>query len=86
VLDALRRIQLCNVVFEMRRKHHPVTIALIDLDHFKRFNDTWRHDAGDLVLKTMAQVFRAHFLAEDVIGWYGGEEFSVISAKLRLQM
>ena len=61
-----------------RRKNHSVTVALIDLDHFKRFNDTWGHDAGDLVLKTIAQVFRSHFRAEDVICRYGGEEFSVI--------
>jgi len=61
-----------------RRKNHPVTVALVDLDHFKRFNDTWGHDAGDLVLKTMAQIFRSHFRAEDVICRYGGEEFSII--------
>ena len=61
-----------------RRKQHPVTVALIDLDHFKHFNDTWGHDAGDLVLKTMAQIFRSHFRAEDVICRYGGEEFSII--------
>jgi len=61
-----------------RRKNHPVTVALVDLDHFKRFNDTWGHEAGDLVLKTMAQIFRSHFRAEDVICRYGGEEFSII--------
>jgi len=61
-----------------RRKQHPVTVALIDLDHFKRFNGTWGHDAGDLVLKTMAQIFRRHFRAEEVICRYGGEEFSII--------
>src|SRR6266550_4682946 len=61
-----------------RRKNHPVTVALVDLDHFKRFNDTWGHDAGDVVLKTMAQIFRSHFRAEDVICRYGGEEFSII--------
>jgi diguanylate cyclase (GGDEF)-like protein len=61
-----------------RRKNHPITVALIDLDHFKRFNDTWGHDAGDLVLKTMAQVFRRYFRSEDVVCRYGGEEFSVI--------
>src|SRR5207249_8139925 len=59
-------------------KNHPVTVALVGLDHFKHFNDTWGHDAGDLVLKAMAQIFRSHFRAEDVICRYGGEEFSII--------
>src|SRR2546427_13253375 len=61
-----------------RRKNHPVTVALVDLDHFKRFNDTWGHEAGDLVMTTMPELFRSHFRAEDVICRYGGEEFSII--------
>jgi diguanylate cyclase (GGDEF)-like protein len=68
-----------------RRKQHPVTVALIDLDHFKRFHDTWGHDAGDLVLKTMAQIFGGHFRTEDVICRYGGEEFSIILPEASIQ-
>jgi diguanylate cyclase (GGDEF)-like protein len=48
------------------------------LDHFKRFNDTFGHDAGDTVLRRMAEVFRELFRGDDVICRYGGEEFAVI--------
>jgi len=61
-----------------RRKQRPLAIIFIDLDHFKHFNDTFGHDAGDSVLKSMADSFRVHFRTDDVICRYGGEEFAVI--------
>jgi diguanylate cyclase (GGDEF)-like protein/PAS domain S-box-containing protein len=60
------------------RKNHPVSVLFIDLDHFKRFNDTFGHDAGDLVLRSIADVFRKLFRVDDVICRYGGEEFGII--------
>jgi diguanylate cyclase (GGDEF)-like protein/PAS domain S-box-containing protein len=60
------------------RKNHPVSVLFIDLDHFKRFNDTFGHDAGDLVLRSIADVFRKQFRVDDVICRYGGEEFGII--------
>jgi len=61
-----------------RRKQRSLAIIFLDLDHFKRFNDTFGHDAGDSVLKSIADIFRVHFRADDVICRYGGEEFAVI--------
>jgi diguanylate cyclase (GGDEF)-like protein/PAS domain S-box-containing protein len=61
-----------------KRKNHPLTVLFLDLDHFKRFNDAFGHDAGDLVLRSMAEVFRKYFRGDDVICRYGGEEFAVI--------
>jgi diguanylate cyclase (GGDEF)-like protein/PAS domain S-box-containing protein len=61
-----------------KRKKRPLTIILADLDHFKRFNDAFGHDAGDLILKTMAELFLRHFRGDDVICRYGGEEFAII--------
>jgi diguanylate cyclase (GGDEF)-like protein/PAS domain S-box-containing protein len=61
-----------------KRKNHPLTVLFLDLDHFKRFNDTFGHDAGDLVLRSMAEVFRNYFRGDDVVCRYGGEEFAVI--------
>jgi diguanylate cyclase (GGDEF)-like protein/PAS domain S-box-containing protein len=60
------------------RKNHPVSVLFVDLDHFKRFNDTFGHDAGDLVLRSIADLFRQVFRVDDVICRYGGEEFGII--------
>src|SRR6202035_3951061 len=76
-----RRFMEESLEREMRRallKNHPVSVLFIDLDHFKRFNDTFGHDAGDLVLRSVADLFRKFFRADDVICRYGGEEFAII--------
>ncbi|MET3433454.1 diguanylate cyclase [Herbaspirillum seropedicae] len=53
-------------------------LLLLDLDHFKRINDTHGHLVGDEVLRNFAQLLRIHLREEDLIGRYGGEEFVVI--------
>lgn len=66
---------------------HPgetVSLALMDLDYFKKVNDTYGHDGGDLVLKTMAKLLVAHF-AEFVVARFGGEEFCVLMPGLALE-
>ena len=60
------------------RKKHPLSVLFLDLDHFKRFNDTFGHDAGDMVLRSMADLFRDFFRATDICCRYGGEEFAII--------
>jgi diguanylate cyclase (GGDEF)-like protein len=57
-----------------RRDEKPVAVALFDLDHFKRINDTAGHDTGDEVLREVARVFRAAARASDVLVRWGGEE------------
>ena len=61
-----------------RRKKHALSVLLVDLDHFKVFNDTFGHDAGDFVLQSLADVFRNFFRSDDVACRYGGEEFAFI--------
>ena len=54
------------------------TTLMLDIDHFKRVNDTHGHQAGDVVLKSFAQAASASLRATDVLGRYGGEEFMAI--------
>ncbi|WP_296660400.1 diguanylate cyclase [Paraburkholderia sp.] len=61
-----------------RASRYASSLLLVDLDHFKRVNDTHGHPAGDVVLQTFATTLRAHFRECDQIGRYGGEEFGVV--------
>ncbi len=58
--------------------HFPMTIVVVDIDHFKRVNDTYGHDTGDMVLKHMARLFRRNIRELDVVARIGGEEFLII--------
>ena len=60
------------------RKGHSIAILMIDLDHFKLFNDNFGHEAGDYVLKATAQVFKDSLRQEDIACRYGGEEFCIV--------
>ncbi|WP_297953223.1 sensor domain-containing diguanylate cyclase [uncultured Desulfobulbus sp.] len=60
---------------EMRRYGIPFGLLFMDIDFFKRFNDTYGHDVGDAVLKLVANTFTANSRAFDVYGRWGGEEF-----------
>ncbi len=53
-------------------------IAMIDIDHFKRVNDTLSHETGDRVLRTVARLLRDELRAPDVVARYGGEEFTAV--------
>lgn len=57
----------------------PLSLVMCDVDHFKRFNDEFGHDAGDAVLKAVAAEMAAHFRDGDVVCRFGGEEFTVIA-------
>lgn len=56
----------------------PFALAVVDLDFFKRVNDTHGHSAGDLALKQVGQVINSHVSADDIAGRYGGEEFLIV--------
>jgi len=64
---------------EWERKQQPFSMALIDIDHFKRINDTYGHPAGDAVLQRVAQLLHDHLDAAHCVARYGGEEFAVLS-------
>jgi two-component system, cell cycle response regulator len=67
--------QLSGMVSGARRHDRPLTIAIIDIDHFKGVNDRHGHAEGDRVLAAVAHALRDHLRAEDQLGRMGGEEF-----------
>lgn len=60
------------------RSDAPLSLAMLDLDHFKRFNDTYGHDAGDVMLRESGRVLRDNLRKSDIACRYGGEEFLVV--------
>lgn len=71
-----RRHFFYSVTHELRNSPEQQTVALVDLDHFKKINDTYGHDAGDKVLKDIARLLASHF-ADVFVSRFGGEEFCV---------
>ena len=61
-----------------KRKEAPFCVILLDLDHFKDVNDTWGHDAGDIVLKEVAKVLEESVRGSDIAVRHGGEEFAIV--------
>ncbi len=70
--------ELFTEVDRASRYDRPLSVAFVDIDHFKQVNDTYGHGAGDIVLRGVAQTVRANLRTTDVIGRYGGEEFMLI--------
>lgn len=68
-----------------RRYEHAFSIAMIDVDHFKSFNDMEGHLMGDEALKKIAQIFRAKLRRTDVLARYGGEEFCLLMPETGLR-
>ncbi|MBT3236167.1 MAG: GGDEF domain-containing protein [Bdellovibrionales bacterium] len=65
---------------------HPLSLMLFDLDHFKKVNDNFGHDAGDYVLKELADLIREHGAREmDTFARYGGEEFVILLPKTTIK-
>lgn len=61
-----------------RRSRRPLGILMVDIDHFKKFNDTYGHSMGDLVLRTFADTAKRSLRHGNLVARYGGEEFTVV--------
>ncbi len=70
---------LAHHVERVQRNGHPLTIAILDLDHFKLVNDNHGHGAGDEVLQTFARIAQAGLTGAETLARWGGEEFLVLS-------
>ena len=68
-----------------RRYGRTLSMVLIDVDHFKRINDTFGHLAGDAVLKEVASAIKKRIRKEDLLARYGGEEFAVLTPEVDLK-
>jgi diguanylate cyclase (GGDEF)-like protein len=60
------------------RKNRPLSVIMLDVDHFKRVNDTFGHDAGDAVLRRLGLVLQGHVRGSDIACRIGGEEFALL--------
>ncbi len=70
-----------RLVYELDRVvryHRPLTLAVLDVDLFKHFNDTWGHDMGDAVLRQLSKIAQRTLRRVDLVARYGGEEFVVL--------
>ena len=84
--DSLTGLWNRGAIFDLYRKEHararresrPLSVVMVDLDHFKRVNDTYGHPAGDAVLREAARRLGAGTRTYDAVGRYGGEEFLVL--------
>jgi len=72
--------RLSEEILRAEKGHYPVSLFIFDLDHFKHYNDTQGHQAGDEVLKLTGQILRETVRPDDIPARYGGEEFIVILA------
>jgi diguanylate cyclase (GGDEF)-like protein len=67
------------------RYGRPLSVAFLDIDHFKQVNDTYGHAFGDVVLRGVAQAIASNVRTTDVVGRYGGEEFMLILAETSVE-
>jgi diguanylate cyclase (GGDEF)-like protein/PAS domain S-box-containing protein len=67
------------------RDNYPVTVVIMDMDHFKNFNDNYGHRCGDLVLQAFARFLTDHTRRSDVVCRYGGEEFVILMPNASMQ-
>lgn len=70
--------QLDREVARAIRQGTQLSFAMIDIDHFKKVNDTYGHPAGDRVIKNLSRMLKQRLRTTDMIGRYGGEEFAVV--------
>ena len=69
---------LARELHRAQRGNWPLCVVMLDLDHFKPFNDTFGHDAGDSMLRELSQVLREKLRKSDILSRYGGDEFVLV--------
>ncbi|MDE2182421.1 MAG: GGDEF domain-containing protein [Alphaproteobacteria bacterium] len=77
--------ELSAAIADAKESGTPVSLLMCDIDHFKRFNDTWGHQTGDQVLRLVANCLSENVKGRDTAARYGGEEFAVILRQTTLR-
>jgi two-component system cell cycle response regulator len=77
--------ELARAFEESQRYQRPLSLAMIDIDFFKKFNDTYGHAVGDDVLKFAARLYKSSVRSTDLVARYGGEEFAVMMPETALE-
>ncbi len=72
------QVHMKEALNSAKREKEPLGLIMMDIDHFKHFNDTYGHQAGDFVLKRAAAIFNSELRGSDMVARYGGEEFVAI--------
>lgn len=71
-------LRLGELTHRAEQSHMPLSLVIFDIDHFKTFNDTYGHLAGDSILKTVAALLKGQLRQDDIAARYGGEEFVIV--------
>ncbi len=74
--------QLSRELTRSNRSHEPASVLMLDVDHFKEYNDSFGHTAGDRILQSIAEILRTVVPPEGVIARYGGEEFAILLPRM----
>lgn len=77
--------RLTDELEKARQYQYEVSLIMIDIDYFKRFNDTYGHPQGDRILRMVAQIIKNTLRDDDIVVRYGGEEFAIILSRINKQ-
>jgi diguanylate cyclase (GGDEF)-like protein len=76
---------LAQELFRAKRQSTQLALVMLDIDHFKQFNDSFGHDGGDAILRELGKYLKSEVRGSDVVCRYGGEEFMLMLAPAALE-
>jgi diguanylate cyclase (GGDEF)-like protein len=80
------RTKLTEDIIRARRYNYLLSLVMLDIDHFKKINDTYGHPQGDIILKEIAELLNKDLRAGDIVARYGGEEFVIMYPYIELDV